>query len=123
MNGTKYLLDTNIVLYILGGNETLADHLHLKNLYVSFVTEIELLAYKSLSVKEEKSVRDFLSQFRVINIDEAIKAETIRLRRQYGLKLPDCMIAATAITLQLTLVSADKQFRQIETLLLELYES
>jgi predicted nucleic acid-binding protein len=33
------------------------------------------------------------------------------------------MNAATAITLQLTLVSADEQFRQIENLLLELYES
>jgi predicted nucleic acid-binding protein len=123
MNGNKYLLDTNIILYILSGNQTLANHLHLKNLYASFISEIELLSYKSLILKEEKNIRDFLSKFRIINIDEAIKQEAISLRKQYRLKLPDCIIAATAISLQLTFITADKQFRQIERLLLELYES
>lgn len=122
MSGNKYFLDTNIILYILSGNETLANHLHQKSLYASFISEIELLAYKGLTAKEEKSIRDFLSQFRIINIDEAIKRETIALRKEYNLKLPDCLIAATAISLQLTLVTADKQFRQIEHLLLELFE-
>ena len=123
MSGNKYLVDTNIILYILSGNSTLANHLYLKNLYTSFISEMEVLAFKSLSSKEEKNIRDFLSQMRIINIDETIKEEAVLLRKQYGLKLPDCIIAATAISLQLTLITADKQFRQIERLLLELYES
>lgn len=123
MNGNKYLLDTNIILYILSGNQTLANHLYLKNLYASFISEIELLSYKNLTQKEEKNIRNFLSKFRIINIDEAIKEEAISLRKQYSLKLPDCIIAATAISLQLTFITADKQFRQIERLFLELYES
>lgn len=122
MNGNKYLLDTNIILYILSGNQTLANHLYLKNLYASFISEIELLSYNNLTLKEEKSIRDFLSKFRIINIDEAIKEEAISLRKQYRLKLPDCIIAATAISLQLKFITADKQFRQIENLLLDLYE-
>ncbi len=116
MSGNKYLLDTNIVLYILGGEQTLANHLHNKNLYASFITEIKLLAYKNL-LSKEAGIRKFLAQFRIINMDEAIKEETILLRKQYGLKLPDCIIAAIAITLQLTFITADKQFRQIENLL------
>ena len=123
MNGNKYLVDTNIILYILSGNEILANHLHHKNLYASFVSEIELLSYKNLSSKEEKTIHDFLLEFRIINIDETIKYEAIALRKKYGLKLPDCIIAATAISLQLTFITADKQFRQIDRLLLELYES
>jgi predicted nucleic acid-binding protein len=75
-----------------------------------------------LSAKEEKGIRDFLAQFRFINIDEAIKTEAVQIRKKYGLKLPDCIVAATSITLQLTFITADKQFKRIENLLLELYE-
>ena len=92
MSGPKYLLDTNIILYILSGNEVLANHLYQKTLYASFVSEIELLGFKNLTAKEEKAIRDFLSQFRIVNIDEAIKAEAIVLRKQFGLKLPDCIL-------------------------------
>ena len=83
MNGNKYLLDTNVILYILSGNKILADHLFRKNLYASFISEIELLGFKSLTSKEEKSIKDFLSQFRIINIDEAINQKAIPLRRLY----------------------------------------
>ncbi|RYZ57138.1 MAG: type II toxin-antitoxin system VapC family toxin [Chitinophagaceae bacterium] len=122
MNGPKYLLDTNIILYILGGNETLANHLHQKSLYASFVSEIELLSFGRLTAREEKNIKEFLQQFRIIDIDQSIKQEAISLRKTYNLKLPDCIIAATAITLQLTLITADKQYRQIENLHLELVE-
>lgn len=122
MNGNKYLLDTNIILYILSGNKTLANYLHLKNLYASVISEIELLGYKELTSNEEKSIRGFLSQFRIIYIDETIKSEAISLRKQYGLKIPDCIIAATAISLNLSLITADKQFKKVSNLLLELYE-
>jgi predicted nucleic acid-binding protein len=81
MSGIKYLLDTNIILYILSGNETLANHLHQKSLYASFISEIELFSFKGLTAKEEKSIRAFLSHFRIINIDETIKQEAILHRK------------------------------------------
>ena len=122
MSGDKYLLDTNIILYILSGNETIARHLHQQVLFTSVISEIELLGYKDLTPKEEKGIKEFLSGFRIITIDEAIKTEAIGLRKKYALKIPDCIIAATAITLNLTFITSDKQFRQISNLLLELYE-
>jgi predicted nucleic acid-binding protein len=122
MSGDKYLLDTNIILYILSGDETIARHLHQKILFASIISEIELLGYKELSSKQEKSIKEFLSDFRIISIDEAIKNEAIDLGKKYSLKLPDCIVAATAITLNLTLITSDKQFRQVNNLLLELYE-
>ena len=122
MNGTKYLLDTNIILYILSGDKTIARHLHQKILFASVISEIELLGYKELSSKEEKSIKEFLSNFRIITIDEAIKNEAIGLRKKYALKVPDSIIAATAISLNLTFITSDKQFKQISNLLLELYE-
>ena len=122
MSGNKYLLDTNIILYILAGDRTIAEYLHLKKLYASIISEIELLGFKRLTKKEEAEISDFLSQFRIIYIDDSIKREAVALRKQYQLKLPDCIIAATAISLNLTFITADKQFKQVNNLLLELYE-
>ena len=122
MNGNKYLLDTHIVLYILSGDQILAHYLYLKNLFLSVISEIELLSYKNLSANEEKQIRDFIARFRIIYIDDVIKNESISLRKKYALKLPDCVVAATAISLNIPFITSDKQFRQVVNLPLELYE-
>jgi len=49
-------------------------------------------------------------------LNAEIKAQTINLREKYKIKLPDAIIAATAITYELPLVSADQGFSQIEEL-------
>jgi len=122
MNGNELLLDTNIILYILAGDRTIAQYLNEKVLFASVISEIELLGFQKLTLKEEKSVKGFLSQFRIIYIDDVIKNGAIDLRKQYNLKLPDCIIAATAISLNLPLITSDHQFKQIKTLQLELYQ-
>lgn len=48
MNGNSFIIDTNIVLYILNGNKELAGLLDEKEIYVSFITELELLGYKGI---------------------------------------------------------------------------
>jgi len=52
MNGKKFLLDTNIVLYILGNKFDLSK-IPDGNFYISTITEIELLSYPKLSASEE----------------------------------------------------------------------
>lgn len=42
MNGNNLLVDTNIVIYLLSGDKTIADLLDKKKIYISFITEIEL---------------------------------------------------------------------------------
>ncbi len=49
MNGTNLLIDSNIILYLLGGDKTLADFLSEKQLFISIITEMELLSFKGLS--------------------------------------------------------------------------
>jgi len=49
MNGNNILLDTNIVLYLLNGEETLIPLLAEKNLFLSFITQLELLGSKYLN--------------------------------------------------------------------------
>lgn len=122
MSGSKYLLDTNILLYIISGRRDLTAYLQQKSLFVSVISEIEFLSYKNLTSTGEENLRNFLKEFRIIYIDEIIKEEAINIRKIYSLKLPDCIIAATAISLNIPFISADKQFRQIKNLPLEVYQ-
>ena len=56
MNGSKLFLDTNIILYLLNGDQTLAELLNGKQLYISVITELELLAYKKYYGKRRKKL-------------------------------------------------------------------
>ena|SRR5690606_16513738 len=122
MNGNKLFLDTNIILYLLNGDETLAELLNQKQLYISVITELELLAYKNITVNEEKVIVEFLSQCKIININSKIKLETIRLRKLFNTKLPDSIIIATALYLDLPLITSDIEFRKVDELTLIHYE-
>lgn len=122
MNGNKLFLDTNIILYLLNGDETLAELLNQKQLYISVITELELLAFKGITRKEEKVIKEFVSQCKVININNSIKQETIRIRKAYKTKLPDSIIIASALYLDLPLISSDVEFNKVEELVLIQYE-
>ena len=108
MSGNELLLDTNIILYILAGDRNVAEYLNRKVLFASVISEIELLGFKKLTAREEKGIKDFLAEFRIIYIDDIIKNESIYLRKQYNLKLTDCIVAATAISLNLPLITSDQ---------------
>ena len=59
MNGANYLLDTNIVLYLLEGDKVLADLLGNRAPFISYVTEMELLGSPQLNSEEEKKIQTF----------------------------------------------------------------
>lgn len=122
MNGNSLFLDTNVILYLLDGDVTLADLLHGKKLYVSVITELELLGFKGIDSKEEKAIADFLSHCVIINLNSFIKGETIRIRKQYGMKLPDSIICATSIYLNIPIITSDTDFRKVSELNLVSYE-
>ena len=116
------LVDTNIALYLLGGDATVADLLDGRAVHVSFVTELELLSYPELDAEEREAVADFLRECVIVDLSAAIKAETIALRRSSRLKLPDALIAATALVGKMPLMSADRAFGRVDRLPLLLYE-
>ncbi|MEI6334188.1 MAG: type II toxin-antitoxin system VapC family toxin [Methylococcaceae bacterium] len=99
------VLDTNAVLYFLGGR--LRDPLPQAHLYISVITEIELLSYPLLSSENESEIYGFLDDVTIVDLSTAIKQETIKLRRQYRFKLPDAIIVATARHLKAELLTND----------------
>ncbi len=122
MNGNKLLLDTNAVLYVLGGDKTLASFLNGKELYLSIISELELLSYKKITQKETQSISLFLKELKIENITAEIKKHTVEIRKSTNLKLPDCIIAATSFALNIPLITSDKQLSAIKNLDVVLYE-
>jgi len=115
MNGNSVLLDTNIVLYLLSGDKDLSDLLFNKKLYVSFVTQLELLSYQEISREEQNEINDFLEDCIIIDINSKIKEEVIRIRQIKKIKLPDSIILATSIYLDIPVISSDVGFSKVES--------
>lgn len=122
MSGNKLFLDTNILLYLLQGDETLAEVLDNKQFYISFITQLELLSFPGLTKKESKIINDLLKECVIIDINSEIKNLTISYRKIYKLKIPDIIIATSSIYLDLPLITADTDFKKIEELNLIFYE-
>lgn len=105
----RLLIDTSIAVLLLTGNEGLNNALEGTHLHVSFVTEIELYIFPGIAPEDNRHVDRLLKDCRIIGMNEGIKKATIHLRRKYKFKLPDAIIAATALHLDIPLVTADKK--------------
>lgn len=116
--GKRYLLDTNIVLDYLGNKlsgsaKDLIAKIIDEGINLSVINKIELLGF----VKVEQELIDFVDCSNVHPIDDTIIDKTIEIRRLYKIKLPDAIIAATALQNGLALVSHNtKDFKSIQFL-------
>lgn len=115
MNGIDFLADTNAIIYLLSGNSCMKPFLK-KTVAISVISYMELLSFSSITDDEEKRLRQFLSICDLIQIDKQIMEKTIQLRRKYKIKLPDAIIAATAIIHDIPLITADIGFCKIDSL-------
>ncbi|HZL09031.1 MAG TPA: type II toxin-antitoxin system VapC family toxin [Prolixibacteraceae bacterium] len=114
MSGNNILLDTNIVLYLLNGEETLIPLLEEKNLFLSFITQLELLGNRNIKPNDILKIKQFISECTIIDITTEIKEFTISIRQKYSIKLPDSIIMATSLWLNMPLITADHDFKKID---------
>ena len=119
VNESSFVLDTNAVIFLATKGNTIStelqDELNGADLFISAITEIELFAKTELPSDEEENLRIFISErIPVIGLTSAVKKETIALRRTSRLKLPDCIVAATAIALNAVLLTADRKLLRLE---------
>jgi predicted nucleic acid-binding protein len=109
---TKFVLDTNAAIAVIKGQELSAervDDLRCSKNCVSVITRIELFAYPDLTAGEAEKIHRFLKRCRVIPLKRNVELMAIKLRRDSNprLKLPDSIIAATALILNATLLTKD----------------
>jgi predicted nucleic acid-binding protein len=123
MNGTDVFVDTNICIYLLNGDLNVADLLQNQSLYISIITEMELYAYHGSSSLSLQILDDFIQSVSIINIIDTVKIKGIEVRRKSKLKLPDSIIAASALVYNLPLITADIAFKKVENLELFLYKT
>ena len=127
----KYLLDTNICVYWLKGNEHIEQKVlsvGIDNIFISFVTVSELYygAYKSERVDENLAMmRKLTDRIDVIDSDDAISKAFGNLKASLenaGLIIDDAdmFIAACALVHGLTMVTNNtKHFKRIKELKLD----
>jgi predicted nucleic acid-binding protein len=121
---TNYLIDTNVLIDAqmkrlpANGLAFLSKTID-ENFTVSFITYIEFLGYKSIT--EASGL--FIKLAKVVEINKMVIDACIKLRKTQRIKLPDSIIAATAIVHNYTLISNNESdFVNIEGLnLLNLY--
>jgi predicted nucleic acid-binding protein len=115
-----YLLDTNAVIDFCNNKLpiTAANFIESIEPKISVITAIELFASTAITNAEKQILQEFTSIATVYdNINAAIQTQTIALRQAYKIKLPDAIIAATALVYSLTLLTRNiDDFKNIDGL-------
>lgn len=98
-------------------SELFIDEVFHRKYYISVINRIELLGCKDLSDHELEALSSFIVNPVTFDLDENIVLETIRIRQEYVIKLPDAIIAATCLTNNCHLITNNiKDFDKIEGL-------
>jgi len=101
------LVDTDVFIDHLRGTAPLQAGRN--RLFYSVVTRAELFAGKGTN---EDTIQQVLSPFVEIAVDRAIAEEAGRIRRRSRMALPDALIAATAGSRRLTILTrSQRHFR------------
>ena len=104
-----YLLDSNIIIGYLAAKITTPGMTLISNIVdqkprISVISQIEVLRFND-TPENEKVLAAFVDSSIIHTLSPAIVQRTIELCKQIKIKLPDAIIAATALTENLTLVT------------------
>lgn len=117
----QHLIDTNTVIDYLGRKLPDSGMAFMNNIIdavpnISIITRIEVLGF-SAPDEHYKTLTDFMDDAVILNIDTAGADKSIDIRKAHKIKLPDAIIAATALVNNLTLVTRNvSDFKNIEGL-------
>ncbi|MFO7656094.1 MAG: type II toxin-antitoxin system VapC family toxin [Bacteroidales bacterium] len=117
--GKEYLIDTNSVIDYLdnklpdNANE-LIDGIDSR---ISVINRMELLAWPGASEQQILILSEFINASEVFALEEPVILKAIEIRKAYRTKLPDAIIAATALVNELTIITRNiKDFDKVEGL-------
>ena len=109
MNGTKILLDTNAIISLLKNERNISTILsNYSEVYISVISVLEFQSYTHITKADLELFNLFVSRIIVVDLfhtDFALQHEIIQIRKINKIKLPDAIIAATALVNNLTLIS------------------
>lgn len=117
----RFTVDTNILIAYIGGEERIVDQIrgwreNGATLFISSITECELLSYPKLTSEEEIKIEYFLKDHVIAVPFDGIRARHAALIRRTTspLKLPDAAIAAVALEMNTPLVTRNiRDFKNV----------
>lgn len=109
MEQTQYLIDTNAVIDYLGKKLPDTGMDFMNNVIdsvptISIITKIEVLGFNA-SEQHYKILEQFMEDSIVIDLSDNVVDTCIELRKKYKSKLPDAIIAATALVYDFTIIT------------------
>lgn len=122
MEQQQYLIDTNAVIDYLGRKMSGPGMAFMNNVIdqvpnISVVTKIEVLGFNAPE-EHYRLLADFMNDANIIDLSNDIVDACINLRKNHKTKLPDAIIAATAIVYDLVLISRNtSDFKNMQGLM------
>ncbi len=108
----RCLIDTNVLIDYLGGaaSPTLVANVETAlgaGSVVSVITTMELLGWRGHSAQSRSDAESLLRGMGELGLARPVVEEVIRLRSQTAIKLPDAIIAASAMLENLSLMTGN----------------
>lgn len=122
MGKIRYLIDTNAVIDYLGNRLPPSGMAFMNQVIdnvpaISIITKIELLSFNA-AAEHYQILLDFVNESQVFDLSDEIVSSCIDIRKSFKTKLPDAIIAATAIENKLELITRNgADFKKIPTVL------
>lgn len=112
MSGKRYFLDTNAIVALLAGNRALLELLnHADHVATSVICELEYLALPGLPDEDRELFEQFRAKVQITDLcsgDLPLRTQILQLRSGKKMKLPDAIIAASALNQNCILLTEDK---------------
>lgn len=121
----EYFLDTNVLIHLLRGEESIAQFLHALGQDTYFISSISHLEVLLGHEKDKVSLNDaerFLSYFSCLPVDAVVASESAALAKSSKKKMlfKDMLIAATAKVHKKKILTFDKDFQKLKGVNVEL---
>jgi predicted nucleic acid-binding protein len=114
--GAKFVFDTCAAVFLLDNDERmLSIQQEWENMekYVSVINRMELRAKPGITESEVQKIKTFLAYTTVIPLNEAVEGIAVKIRSETKIKLPDCIVAATAVVLNAILLTDDPHLKRL----------
>ncbi|OGV69421.1 MAG: hypothetical protein A2269_00870 [Lentisphaerae bacterium RIFOXYA12_FULL_60_10] len=105
----RYLIDTNVLVYAAAGEKKAVHFLHQAHdcewVGYSAITRLELFGYPDLKLEDEGKLRALLACFEEVEVTGMVIDRAIAIRKEKRIKVPDAILAASALVLSARLAT------------------